>query len=194
MTIAHGDGRDRGAESDSADRSDPRTAIEPQAAALVNSPLDFLLAEHLRQRQAAKILLLIADGLINRRTIAAVIRFIEDDLAQHILDEEACFFPILRGRCEKDDNIDALLNVLADEHREDEQQSGEALRILRVLAVGGDADAGECALLREFADRLRRHIALENGVLLPLARMRLDPVSLDVIAQSMTSRRTGRRN
>ncbi|NWG92311.1 MAG: hemerythrin domain-containing protein [Parvularculaceae bacterium] len=142
MTIAHGDGRDRGAESDSADRSDPRTAIEPQAAALVNSPLDFLLAEHLRQRQAAKILLLIADGLINRRTIAAVIRFIEDDLAQHILDEEACFFPILRGRCEKDDNIDALLNVLADEHREDEQQSGEALRILRVLAVGGDADAG----------------------------------------------------
>lgn len=193
MVIAHGDGRDRRAENDGAERSDPRTAIEPQSVALINSPLDFLLAEHLRQRQAAKILSLIADGLINRRTIATVIRFIEEDLAQHILDEETSFFPLLKGKCEKEDNIEALLDLLADEHREDEQQSGEVLGVLRSLAGGGDANAAECALLREFADRLRRHIALENGVLLPLARSRLDPLSLDVIAQSMTSRRSGRK-
>ena len=155
MMIAHGDERDRRAENDSAERSDPRTAIEPQSVALINSPLDFLLAEHLRQRQAAKILSLIADGLINRRTIAAVIRFIEEDLAQHILDEETSFFPLLKGKCEKEDNIEALLDLLADEHREDEQQSGGVLDVLRSLSGGGDANAAECALLREFADRLR---------------------------------------
>ena len=191
--IAHHDGRDRDGEGDDGGRPDPRMAIEAQAVALINTPLDFLLAEHLRQRQAAKILSLIADGLINRRTIAVVIRFIEEDLAQHILDEEIAFFPLLRGKCQKEDNIEALLGLLADEHRDDERQSGDVLRALRTLAEGGEATADECALLREFADRLRRHIALENGVLLPLARSRLDPVSLEVIARSIRSRRTGRK-
>jgi hemerythrin-like domain-containing protein len=191
--IAHHDGRDQDGESDGASRPDPRMAIEAQSVALINTPLEFLLAEHLRQRQAAKILSLIADGLINRRTIAVVICFIEEDLAQHILDEEIAFFPLLRNKCEKEDNIEALLGLLADEHRDDERQSGDVLRVLRSLAGGGEANAEECALLREFADRLRRHIALENGVLLPLARSRLDPVSLDVISQSMRSRRTGRK-
>lgn len=185
------DGRDD--RRDDAGPADPRTAIEPSASALMRTPLDFLMAEHLRQRQAAKILSMVADGLINRKTIAGVVRFIEEDMAQHILDEETALFPLLRRKCEADDNIEALLGVLADEHREDEAQSDDALAILRALAAGEEVGDDQRALLQDFADRLRRHIALENGVLLPLARSRLDQASLDIIAQSMIERRSGRR-
>lgn len=190
MAAAHQGRDDRGGGLDDASLADPRTAIAPQMPALINTPLDFLMAEHLRQRQAAKILSLIADGLINRHTIEGVIRFIEEDLAQHILDEETALFPLMRAKCDADDKIDALLGILSDEHREDEQQSDDAVETLRALAAGHEVGEEQRTLLRDFADRLRRHIALENGVLLPLARWRLDQVSLDIVAQSMIQRRT----
>jgi hemerythrin-like domain-containing protein len=195
MSIAHHDGHDRrdggaGAIGD----DDPRAAIDPAAPALVAAPLDFFFAEHLRQRQLAKILTLIADGLINRRTIATVIAFIRTDLAQHILDEEISFFPFLRPLCHPEDNIDAILNLLAEEHRADESESETMIAILENMAKGGEPGDAARAGVRDFADRLRHHLALENGVLLPLARARMTSDALRLVAQSMAARRGGARS
>lgn len=189
MSVADHGGEDINGGAGRMDDSDPRAAIDSLDTSLIAAPLDFLLAEHLRQRQFAKILTLIADGVINRRTVSDVIWFIENDLAQHILDEEISLFPILRPLCEPDDKIDAILDVLADEHREDESASDVILKILRRIEEGEASTPADRAALRNFADHLRHHIALENGVLLPIARTRMTADALRIVAQSLAARR-----
>lgn len=194
MTAAHHDNHERGAGSNDYKADDPRAAIDAPSVELLSAPLDFLFAEHLRQRQLAKLLTLIADGVINRKAIAGAASFVENDLAQHILDEEVSFFPLLKPLCEPDDNIDALLDLLAAEHREDEETSATVLSILRAMATGAEPGEMGRAALRDFAERLRHHLALENGVLLPLARARMTPGALSLLAQLITMRRGGSRS
>lgn len=192
MAVAHHGEQDDHERSQNPDRESAHSGIDPPVKFLPEAPLDFLLAEHLRQRQAAKIIALIGDGVINKKTISAVIDFIERDLAQHIVDEELVLFPLLREKCSAEDKIDELLSVLAEEHQEDEAQSGAVLAVLRTLAAGGEAGTEDRRLLQDFADRLKRHLALENGVLLPLARSRLDAASLRFVAEAMLARRSRR--
>ena len=194
MSIAHHDEHEPRDGSGAIGDEDPRAAIDPAETSLIAAPLDFLYAEHLRQRQLAKILTLIADGLINRRTISAVIAFIKTDLAQHILDEEISFFPFLRPLCHSEDNVDAILNLLAEEHRADESESETMIATLEIMAKGGEPGDAARASVRDFADRLRHHLALENGVLLPLARARMTRDALRLVAQSMAARRSGVRS
>lgn len=194
MSIADHAGEEGRERRDPDDASWAHAEIEQASTDLIGSPIDFLYAEHLRQRQAAKIITLIADGVINRRTIHTMIEFITNDLALHVLDEEISFFPILRRRCLPDDRIDELLSVLAADHRDDERMSEEVVAILRKLASGDSAGDEDQSTLRRFADHLRHHLALENGVLIPIARARLNDEMLGVIAQSMIARRRrGRR-
>jgi len=189
MAVAHMGGNNcRGGSLNPADnRAD--LSIDPPSLDLLASPLDFLYAEHLRQRQFAKLLGLIADGVINRRTIAAAAEFVENDLAAHILDEEVSFFPLLRPLCLPEDKIDDLIGVLADEHREDEGESEKLLRVLSRLLDGEVADEGDIKTLRSFSEHLKGHLALENGVLLPLAKARMTPEALELMAQSIIERR-----
>lgn len=192
MAVAHHGEQDDHERSQNPDRESAHSGIDPPVKFLLEAPLDFLLAEHLRQRQAAKIIALIGDGVINKKTISAVIDFIERDLAQHIVDEELVLFPLLREKCSAEDKIDELLSVLAEEHQEDEAESGAVLAVLRTLAAGGETGTADRRLLQDFADRLKRHLALENGVLLPLARSRLDAASLRFVAEAMLARRSQR--
>ncbi len=194
MTAAHHDNHERGAGLDNYKAEDPRAAIDAPSVELLSAPLDFLLAEHLRQRQFAKLLTLIADGVINRRAIAGTASFMENDLAQHILDEEVSFFPLLKPLCVADDNIDALLDLLAAEHREDEETSETVLSVLRAMAAGEEPGELDRAALRDFAEHLRHHLALENGVLLPLARARMTPGALRLLAELFATRRRGARS
>lgn len=189
MATAHQDGNDRLSGAGNFGAGDPRTAIDAPASTLLSSPLEFLSAEHLRQRQFAKLITLIADGVINRQAIAGAIAFIEVDLAQHILDEEMALFPMLKRACEPDDKVDDLLDLLAEEHKHDEAASAKIMMTLRRMAVGEEPSATECAALRDFADHLRRHLALENGVLLPLAEARMAPETLKLLSEAMRVRR-----
>lgn len=191
MSIADHAGEEGREKRDPDDAPSAHAEIGRASTDLIGSPIDFLYAEHLRQRQAAKIMTLIADGVINRRTIHAMIEFIENDFALHILDEEISFFPVLRRRCLPDDRIDELLSLLAAEHRDDERISEEIVAILRKLASGDSAGEEDQSTLRRFADHLRHHLALENGVLIPIARARLNDEMLSMIAQSMIARRRG---
>jgi hemerythrin-like domain-containing protein len=193
MSVANHGGEEQNGGSGDMDDGDPRAAIDACDPGLIANPLDFLLNEHLRQRQFAKILTLIADGVINRRTVRGVIDFITNDLAQHILDEEISLFPVLRPLCEQDDKIDAILGVLADEHREDESTSDDVLAILRKIEKGEKTSLSDRATLRNFAEHLRHHIALENGVLLPIARARMTADALRIVEQSLKSRRSRKR-
>ncbi len=167
--------------------------IEAIPADLIESPLDFIFAEHHRQREAAAILTMIADGEFNRGGIEDLIKFLEEDFEFHIADEEIAFFPVLREHCLKEDNVDAVMNRLVEEHRKDESSAEETIALLNSLLAGRPLADNEKRRVRLFAEHIRQHLALENGVLLPIARVRLRTAELELLTDMFKQRRRTQR-
>ena len=163
--------------------------IEPMPPELIDTPLDFIFAEHLRQREAATILLAIADGDFSADGVGELVKFLKTDFALHIGDEEIVLFPILRQRCLPEDNIDAVIDRLQEEHREDEDIVEEVIETLEARLRGGVLGVNGIRRLRVFAEHIRQHLALENGVLLPIARVRLDEEDMALLTKQLKIRR-----
>ncbi len=164
-------------------------AIEEMPARLINSPLNFIFAEHHRQREAASILTMLADGEFDLKGVKSLLEFLETDFALHIGDEELALFPMLREHCLPEDHVDRILERLEDEHREDEA-SVEAVTAVLLASISTNSIAeGERRRLRRFAEHIRQHLALENGVLLPIARVRLRDQELRMLSDMFKARR-----
>lgn len=163
--------------------------IEPTPKGLIEEPLDFLFAEHHRQRQAALILTFIADGQFEETGVRELIEFIQNDFETHVQDEELGFFPILKSCCPPEDNIDSIVARLVEEHKKDESVSEEILDILKTIARNRKATPAQSRQLRAFAEHIRQHLAFENAVLLPIARARMNEAALSQLSADMKSRR-----
>jgi hemerythrin-like domain-containing protein len=173
----------------------PPAAFEPLDLRLLARPLDFLLAEHYRLRAALTQLDWLARdsvGEARRKLARALARYFAEDYALHVGDEEADFFPLLRQRCGGDAAFIASLETLASEHREDAVRLAQVKAGLTSLADGPqrpELPLDFAAEARAYADALRRHIAWENAVLLPIARTRLHAADLRRLAQKLAARR-----
>lgn len=163
--------------------------IESTPPDLIDSPLDFIFAEHHRQREAAMILLKVADGEFDDHGLRDLIHFLEYDFALHVGDEEVVLFPSLRAHCPPDDNVERVIERLMEEHREDETIGDEVILILRQRLHGHNLSPAQIRKLRLFSDHIRQHLALENGILLPIARVRLNDDALRLISDSLKQRR-----
>lgn len=163
--------------------------IEPMPAHLIDSPLDFIFAEHHRQREATNIIMMIADGVFDKCGVTALVAFLEHDFALHIGDEEVVLFPVLKEHCLPEDNVDRVIARLEEEHREDETIADQAISILKSRLSGQLIKPFEAGRLRMFAEHIRQHLALENGVLLPIARVRLEANELRLLAGMLKDRR-----
>jgi hemerythrin-like domain-containing protein len=163
--------------------------IEPVPKGLVDSPLEFIFAEHHRQREAAAILTMVADGEFNRRGVSELIEFLEHDFALHVGDEECVLFPVLRLHCLPEDNVERVIDDLQQEHRADEAFGETVIAILK-RRLQGQLLAGEASRrLRSFAEHVRQHLAVENSILLPIARARLNSDVLKALADMLRDRR-----
>ncbi len=169
--------------------------IEAIPENLFREPIDYLFADHYRQRIVCKHLDQIAlDPGTDQvaRLAEAVLGFLERDLPLHIADEEQDLFPRLRTRCEPVDQIDGILTQLFEEHARGQELGLHLSTGLRRLAEG-DPSAKDDAFLKaasSFAESQRRHFALEETSVLPLARKRLLPNDLAELGRSMAARRT----
>ncbi len=167
--------------------------IDALPVELAASPLDWLVAEHDRQRQLCQVIDEAASlaqppaGLL-----AEIIAFLRHDLPLHVIDEEEDLFPLLRRRCRVEDDIRRVLGLLSsDHHAEAASATRLADRLEAVLASGG-APSQAADLVRSmhnFTQRERRHIALENAVVLPIARLRLTPFDLNSLSRRLLARR-----
>lgn len=164
-------------------------AIERMPAGLIDSPLNFIFAEHHRQREAASILTLLADGEFDLEGVKTLLAFLETEFPLHIGDEELALFPMLREHCLPEDNVDRILARLEDEHRDDEASVEMTTAILKESISSQRIGENEKRRLRLFAEHIRQHLALENGVLLPIARVRLKETELSVLAEMFKVRR-----
>ncbi|MDJ0942377.1 MAG: hemerythrin domain-containing protein [Kiloniellales bacterium] len=158
------------------------------------APIDFILAEHYRQRLLCEGLAKLTESMELAPVAALATRlrtFLDRDLRLHLEDEEKDLFPLLWQRAKPEDNVKDILDLLSDEHGRDEDLVDFLLEDLALLA-GGAQLANPIRFLvnvREFAETQRRHLAWENALLLPVARRRLTEVDLAGLARSMAARR-----
>ncbi len=157
-------------------------------------PIEFLFAEHDRQLVVCAALDRLAGDCATadaRDNAAFALGYLERELPLHIADEEESLFPLLKRRADPDDDIDALLAILNDEHDTDHEYHRKLLEPLRAIAAGrASADAVAFAhMARAFSVFQRRHLAWENGTILPLARKRLTAADQAAMGDAMAGRR-----
>ena len=174
-----------------ANASEYSPRIGKLAPSLLSKPLDFIAADHVRQRRLCAAVEQIAEGgTTDPMLVEEILAHIRDDLGPHIDDEERDLFPLLRRRCEPEDEIDLILGRLDREHSEDKSAIATLVDDLtRLQAPGPAVDAAMAARLRAFARTVLRHLAIETGAILPLARARLMPADLASLAKRMAARR-----
>lgn len=167
--------------------------IEKLPDNLIHEPLNWLFAEHYRHRQLCKIMEVMArSGTYDEIAMGEVINFLQRDMPLHVLDEEDDLFPLLRRRALPDDDLEHVLGVLCGEHKIDAGRVGILLAgLLKVqkLQKAPSLDAPLRAQLLEFVSHERRHVALENAVVLPIARLRLQPADLKALSARLAARR-----
>jgi hemerythrin-like domain-containing protein len=165
----------------------------PESASLraLGNPLDFILADHLREREVCAVLDRIATADLPDADAAVAARgFLAEALPLHLADEERDLFPLLHQRCEPDDEIDRAIRKLTDDHRHAARDTPDIIATLDAIAVSGVApSAAARAALIEYAGHARRHLVLENAIVLPFARLRLTEDDLDRLARGMVQRR-----
>lgn len=163
------------------------------AAAGPKDALDFILCEHMRHRVMCNALDALADAeRFDTSAVTRLAEFIRDDLSIHIADEEEVFFPMLRQRCLPEDEAEAALERMDNEHEADRELSAQVRVFLLAAATNGlpmAAIPGAPEALKQFAQSQRRHMMLENAVLIPLARRRLNAEDLAELGARLAARR-----
>ncbi|MBI3438702.1 MAG: hemerythrin domain-containing protein [Proteobacteria bacterium] len=158
-----------------------------------HDPIEFMLAEHLNHRRMCKALeRLAAMTEFDATPITAMVDYIRFDLTLHIIDEEEDFFPLLRTRCLQDDDIDAVLARLSTDHETDKALSAQVRDMLNaclILRKPPRVIDGAVEALMAFATNERRHLALENAVIIPIARRRFTAEDLKMLSRRLLARR-----
>lgn len=167
--------------------------IGPVPLSLLSRPLDWFTAEHYRHRQFCALMHDLAESTaFEPEALSAVVAFLRHEVGRHVADEEEDFFPLLRSRALPEDDIEDVLGRLSGEHQGD-QAHGHALRAHLERCAQAHTppglDPAVSLALQAFAAQELRHLALENAVVLPLARLRLSTADLQTLSQQLAARR-----
>jgi len=160
--------------------------------ALLAKPLEFILADHLRQRNLCCLLECLAqERRLDPALAASIADYVADEMSIHVIDEEEDLFPLLRRRAGPGDDVERVLGLLSREHSEDDRLAEAIVNGLREAVYNGQEEIGPDLRmkLRTFARRQRRHLAVENAVVMPLAEARLTMKDRAGLARRMAVRR-----
>ena len=157
-------------------------------------PIEFLYGEHERLRLCCEQLLQLADNLDAEdasEVAGSILVYMENELPLHIADEEEDLFPLLKRRSPQEDRVQSVIELLGQEHQEDVEIGRSLLEALRSIAAG--TKPGDPRMfadyVRAFTMLQRRHHALENTVVLPLAYERFTSEDMTELSRRMAARR-----
>ncbi len=166
--------------------------IEPMPEALLDDPLDYIFADHFRHRRVCAALRgFAAEGGALVRDAEAVSRFLRRDLFWHHDDEDDDLFPLLRQRAQPEDDLNAALDRLGEDHRRSEGMVEAITAVLAAPARDGTVriDRKTRVAMNAFAAAEHRQLAIENGIVLAIARIRLTRADLARMSAAMRQRR-----
>lgn len=165
--------------------------LSPTATTLLATPLEFLCEDHMRERQVCSVIDSLATSLSFDPTAARnVLRFVNEELNVHMQDDAEDLFPLLSRRCTTEDGIGGAIARI----RTDLDEAARLLPRLRAalahsLDTGSELSTQDRQVLTRFVGHVRRHLAAENAILLPIARARLTRRDLQKLSSHMRSRR-----
>lgn len=170
---------------------------EPSRRDDLEDPLDVIVADHYRIRAMLGLASVLARGRATPRvreiTARALLAFLRVDLARHLDDEEGHLFPMLEQRLAPSDLLDPSLRQLCLQHAA--TRATAALLCEELARLAEDPAPPPGARLRRgvaaFAQAKHRHIAIENAMVLPLARARLAPRDWGALRRALVAPRRG---
>lgn len=125
-----------------------------------------------------------------RQAAANVMRYFDLAAVKHHQDEEDDLFPVLRERVGADrrDELNGLIDWILEDHQRLFAAWARMRAKLEPISRGEAVEltAGE---VEDFAQRYDRHIAREEGELLPVARTLLTGDDVAALSGTMTARR-----
>lgn len=146
----------------------------PAYLSAAECPIEAMTEEHFNQRQLCADMEILAATRqprpeLARRILANLCR----DLPAHFEDEEQGLFPRLRARARPEDELEKTLIRLAREHEVAAAEFVALVPALVCMADGSLPASEDRHALDHLAASNRRHLIVENAILLPLARLRL---------------------
>ncbi len=171
---------------------DGREALVSLPDALLDDPLGFIDAHHARQRYVCRLLRHLAtERRIERGVARDVAVVLTHDLALHHRDEDDDLFPLLRKRALPEDDLTPMLVQLAEEHVALSAAAGFVAAALSVPGAQPYVQVGRrsAGIAGELVTMGERHLAIENAIVMVIARKRLRAVDLKFMSRSMKARR-----
>ena len=164
----------------------------PPPRELLDQPLDFIFAEHVRHRCILTKMRALGDGEPVSRDDADLIgNYLKFDVALHHRDEDDDLFPLVRKRALPADSLGDVLDRLGNDHSHIEPLIARIVSLLGTLAVTDPIvlTLPKRRLMQDYVRSEHRHLAIENGIVLVIARKRLTPVDLKTLSHAMKARR-----
>lgn len=160
---------------------------EDASAQRASNPIDAFDRQHQSLRQMCDALEAIADSLPDQvdcdlcTVLAGELRV---NLPGRHRREEQVLFPLIERRAKVDDTVAPVLARLRHEHSLDEGYAAELGDLLDTLSREVRPENPDMVgyMLRGFFESYRRHVHLEQVVILPLARSRLTDADLQHLA------------
>lgn len=160
---------------------------------LLSDPITWFFAEHHRHRQFCDLMQRTSMATIyDEEVLRWLLDFVVHELALHVLDEEEDLFPLMRARAQPEDDLDKVLSRLSGEHAKDLSRAAAVRRHLETCLrqqVPISRNNVRRRALESFAIHERGHLALENAVVLPIARLRLTERDLLELSSRLATRR-----
>lgn len=164
----------------------------PPALGQLDQPLEYLFVDHQRHRAACLALRGFADLRLAERVEAdQMIAYLSADMPLHHEDEEADLYPALRRRAEPTDELGPVLARLIQDHRNGERMADSVVDALGARPAEDPVhiDVATVELMQAYAALEGRHLAIENAVVLSIARIRLKRSDLRAVSRGMKARR-----
>lgn len=167
--------------------------IDPIPDNLIREPVEYLFADHVRQRSLCDLLRSLSEHGEADAGFAfeEALRYLEADYLNHIADEEEDLFPRLRERINEDDELHQLLEELETQHRRDRARGRGIADALRRMFHGAERRITEelRASLEAFVSGVMSHLTTEDERVLPLARSSLTEEDFERMGRAMARRR-----
>ena len=158
----------------------------------IDDPLEYLRSETYRMREVCAALERVVNEAGRADEIVSACEILSVDLPLHLLDVNGDLAPLLENTCKPSDNVGPVIEELDQAERVVRAKNARAVSALLKHLERGPTRSPTPATRRlviEIVSSLRRLSALESGILIPLARVRLDEARLSDLGQRMKMRR-----
>lgn len=163
---------------------------ETARSGVLDNPLDFIAEDHMREREVCALIdRIVSAAALQNADIHRILTFLEAQLPQHLADEEIDLFPMMLKRCDPEDEIEKVIDKLHQDHGHAVTDALAIIAVIQSAAIPSELSEEDRQRLTDFAYQSRRHLILENAIILPIARGRLTPDDLAEMKQHMLERR-----